>query len=124
MLIEKTGKTATVLLDIDQDTPVSIQGEVVRADWYDAGEGLFGDYNPENPDDIQLLRFDIYIRGEDNEWEPVEDASYCTQIAATTDRETLVKALWSIYKEYDNVLSCDPEASVKKLGEALSWISV
>ena len=114
-------KDATVILNPDIETPVSIEGPVVRADWYDADEGLCGDYNPEDPDDIHLLRFDIYIK-KDGEWEPVDDASYCTRVPFETDTDTLVKLLYSIYKEYDNVLSSDPDTSVKKLGEALSWI--
>lgn len=112
---------AIVILNPDIETPVSIEGPVVRADWYDAHEGLCGDYNPKDPNDIRLLRFDIYIK-KDGDWEPVDDASYCTRVPLGTDTVTLVKLLYSIYKEYDNVLSSDPDASVKKLGEALSWI--
>lgn len=112
---------AAIILNPDIETLVSIEGPVVRADWYDANEGLCGDYDPEDPDDIHLLRFDIYIK-KGEEWEPVDDASYCTRIPFETETDTLVKLLYSIYKEYDNVLSSDPDASVKKLGEALSWI--
>ena len=113
----------------DEETPVSIYGEFVRADWYNAGEGLCGDYNPEDPEDINLLRFDIYQvpineeEGYDEEWEVVEDASYCTRMPADTDLKELTDTLYYIFKEYDNVLSSDPEASVKKLGEALSWVA-
>ena len=110
-----------VLFNIDEETPVSIQGPLVRADWYDAGEGLYGDYNPYNPDDIMLLRFDIYVKV-DGEWEPVEDASYCTRVRTCTDKDTLVKKLWVIYNEYEDALSSDIHVSVKKLGERLSWI--
>lgn len=110
-----------VLYDIDPETPVSIQGPVVRADWYDAGEGFCGDYDPQDPDDVPLLRFDIYIRYGD-QWEPVEDASYCTLMPATADREVLTANLRVIYDEYNDVLSTDPEASVKKLGERLSFV--
>ena len=111
-----------ILFDIDSETPVSIQGSLVRADWYDAGEGLWGDYDPENPRDVHLLRFDIYIKRNGN-WEPVDDASYCTLVPADTERHTLVNKLYTIYKGYEDALSSDPEASVKKLGECLSWIS-
>lgn len=113
-----------ILFDIDPETPVSIQGDVVRADWYDAGEGLCGDYNPDNPHDIHLLRFDIYVRDYDDKWKEVEDASYCTRVAAAENRDVLAKALRYIYDRYDEVLSCDVETSVKKLGEHLSWITV
>ena len=106
----------------DDDTPVSIDNDIVRADWYDAGEGICGDYNPEDPDDIPLLRFDIYIKQGDD-WEPVDDASYCTRMPVTERLEMLTRSLYVIFKEYNDVLKDDPEASVKKLGESLSWIS-
>lgn len=110
----------------DDETPVSISNDITRADWYNAGEGWSGDYDPEDPDDINLLRFDIYKNlspdSEEDYWETVEDASYCTRVPANATLENLTKLLYIIFKEYDNVLSSDPEASVKKLGESLSWI--
>jgi transcription elongation factor Elf1 len=112
----------SITLNMDEETPVSIDNDKIRVDWYDAGEGLSGDYNPEGPDDIHLLRFDVYKKvGED--WEEVEDASYCTRMPADSNLELLVHGLYIIFKEYNNVLEDDPTASVKKLGEALSWIS-
>ena len=113
---------ARVILNLDEETPVSIQGDMVRVDWYDAGEGMFGDYDSEDPDDIHLLRFDVYIK-ENGEWEPVDDASYCTLVPFDTDMDVLVDKLRIIYKEYADALYSDPYASVKKLGERLSWIS-
>lgn len=69
----------SITINMDEETPVSIDNDKIRVDWYDAGEGLSGDYNPEDPDDIHLLRFDVYKKvGED--WEEVEDASYCTRM--------------------------------------------
>ena len=106
----------------DDETPVSIENDVVRADWYDAGEGVCGDYNPEDPDDIPLLRFDVYKK-EGEDWVEVDDASYCTRMPVTENLETLTRSLYIIFKEYNNVLKDDPDASVKKLGESLSWIS-
>ena len=106
----------------DDETPVSIENDVVRADWYDAGEGICGDYNPEDPDDIPLLRFDIYKK-EGEDWVEVDDASYCTRMPVKENLEILTRSLYIIFKEYNNVLEDDPDASVKKLGESLSWIS-
>ena len=106
----------------DEETPVSIENDIIRADWYDAGEGICGDYNPEDPDDIPLLRFDIYKK-EGEDWVGVDDASYCTRMPATERLETLTRSLYIIFKEYNDVLKDDPDVSVKKLGEALSWIS-
>ena len=109
--------------DIDVLTPVSIQGEHVRVDWYRAGEGWWGDFNPEDPDDEELLRFDVYYRNDEREdWEPVDDASYCTGNPVDTDIETLKGKLLTLYREFADVLEDDPMRSVKKLGECLSWI--
>ena len=104
----------------DCETPLSIYDDELRVDWYQAGEGYYGDYNPENPEDDELLRFDVY-RKEDGEWIEVEDASYCTCVLANTDVEKLVYPLYVIFKEYKNA---DLDGSVKKLGEMLSWISL
>ena len=110
-----------ITLNADIDTPVSIENDLIRVDWYDAGEGLCGDYHPEDPDDVHLLRFDVYKKvGED--WEEVEDASYCTRMPYASDQELLVYSLYVIFKYYYDALKDDPDRSVKKLGEQLSWI--
>jgi len=31
----------------------------IMVEWVELGEGLSGDYNPDDPKDIELLRFDI-----------------------------------------------------------------
>ena len=117
------GKTCTCGITVEKypdiETPVSIYDDELRVDWYRAGEGYWGDYNPENPDDDELLRFDVYKKVDGN-WEAVDDASYCTTILAETETEKLVKPLFIIFKEYKNA---DLD-SCKKLGEALSWISL
>lgn len=106
------------------DTPVSICGPHVRVDWYNDGEGLSGDYDEDDPEDVNLLRFDVYYRTDiDDEWTEVEDASYCTRMPADTKMDILIRSAKVLYKEYCNVLESDPEQSVKKLGERLSWIS-
>ena len=38
--------------------PVITRG-VVKIEWVNLGEGYDGDYDPENPDDVNLLRFDV-----------------------------------------------------------------
>ena len=112
-----------VLYGPDPETPISIQSETLRADWYNAGEGLCGGYNPNDPEDMNLLRFDIYQRGNKREdWQAVEDASYCTRVPATADMEYLEVTLKTIFLRYEDALRDDPYASVKKLGEELSWL--
>lgn len=101
---------------------MSIENNLVKVEWYNADEGWSGDYDPDDPNDENLLRFDVYRRGPDGEWEEVEDASYCTQMPASTCKEVLQRALRMLLKEYTNALSSNPNCSVKKLGESLSWI--
>lgn len=94
----------------------------VRVCWDDIGEGICGDYNPDDPDDIPLLRFYVDIF-RDGQWEEVEDASYCTLMPVTTPKPILDRALRYLHAEYKDALSDYPYSSVKKLGERLSWIS-
>ena len=106
-----------------EDTPMRICGPHIMVAWVNDGEGFSGDYNPEDPEDINLLRFDVYYRAKETDpWEAVDDASYCTLMPADTDRETLNRAIKVLYREYCNVLEADPSQSVKKLGEKLSWL--
>lgn len=116
----KTEDGLIVSSNPDEETPLSICDDVLRVDWYNAGEGICGDFDPDNPDDINLLRFDVYVK-RDDEWEEVEDASYCTNMPA--DSMKLQAALEAIFHRYRNVIDGPEYPSVKKLGEELSHIS-
>ena len=110
--------------NLDAETPLSIQGPLLRFDWYNAGEGWYGDYDPDDPTDANLLRFDGYIKNDIGEWEELEDSSYCTRTRADTTMDWLKDLLHIIYKRYSDVVTEYPCCiSVKKLGEELSWIS-
>ena len=98
------------------------ENDLIRVEWYNDGEGWCGDYNPEDPEDQNLLRFDVSIK-RDGKWQEVEDASYCTRMPADTYPDILKAALRMLLKEYTEALRSNPECSVKKLGEAMSWIS-
>ena len=120
----------TILRDVDMDTPMSIRDDILRVDWYNADESICGNYNPENPQDVNLLRFDVYIAGDaetegesDDVWCEVEDASYCTNMPASTTKEILEESLKYIFSEYREVIDQYPYTSLKRLGERLSWIS-
>lgn len=106
----------------EDELVMQLEKDNVRAEWVNIGEGVSGDYDPEDPNDIQLLRFEISIRDEE-EWVEVDDSSYCTQMPADTPNKILERALQVILDEYVSALRAHPGASVKKLGERLSWIS-
>ena len=44
-----------------------------RVDLWQAGEGQSGDFDPNDPNDIEFWRFDVQER-KDGEWETMDDA--------------------------------------------------
>ncbi|MBQ1776620.1 MAG: hypothetical protein IIZ93_00540 [Acidaminococcaceae bacterium] len=88
----------------------------VKVVFENLGEGWNGDYDPADPEDENLLRFTVYMDGEQ-----VDDASYCTTIPATTDPALVKKSAERILSEVYNPLVSG--YSIKKCCEALSWIS-
>ncbi len=109
----------------DDGFEIAAYDRAVKVVIEDIGEGLHGDYNADDPEDIALLRFTVYLKTEEDpeQWDQVDDASYCTQLPADTPRDILKKAVKYLLKEFSNVLNSDRYQSVKKLGESLSWIS-
>ncbi len=98
--------------------PIS-ESDGVRVEIEDIGEGISGDYDENDPEDIPLVRFYIscLVNGE---WEELEDASYCTQLPATLDENLLKVATDIILEEVkDRILEGH---SIKKICERLSWI--
>ena len=57
--------------------PLKIHDALLLVDWYNANEGYCGDFDPSNPENKNLLRFDVCIFNGEN-WEAVDDSSYCT----------------------------------------------
>ena len=92
----------------------------VRVDFVDLYEGLEGDYDPDDPNDIHLLRFDVYKMDDDAKWVDVGDSSYCTQVPSGTSINKLYDILQIIMSEvYEPVCAGD---SIKRICERLSWI--
>lgn len=95
----------------------------VKVEWVELGEGWNGDYDPKNPEDEKLLRFDVYVFV-DREWEMKDDASYCTRFPVKATDEQKQKGPQLILDEFYDALSSDIACSVKKLGERMSWIGL
>jgi len=92
----------------------------VKVEWVNLGEGLSGDYNPDDPEDENLLRFDV-SKLENGEWVEVPDASYCTLFSANASDENKQEGLRILMDNiYEEVRAGH---SIKKLCERLSWIS-
>lgn len=94
----------------------------VKVEWDSIGEGLHGDYNPRDPEDIELLRFYVSVL-RDGIWEEKEDGSYCTNFPVESSVDEKFGGLVILLNRFHDALSSDIEVSVKKLGEELSWIA-
>lgn len=107
------------------DTILRAEDDAICVEFITLGEGYNGDYDPEDPCDAELIRFDVYANGlyTEGEWDMVDDASYCTSLEVGTPINILEKKIKIVFDEYrnvyDNILNGE---SVKKLGETLSWI--
>ena len=110
----------------------------VDIDW--EGEGVDGDYDGTDPDDVPLLRYNVsrkftadcrddrfyYLTGEQyegreiGEWCYVEDSSYCTQLRIDAPREQLIDAAqFILFYVEDGVRDLERQ---KRMYESLSWI--
>jgi hypothetical protein len=96
------------------------KGRVV-IEWVELGEGFSGDYDPDDPNDEELLRFDAYINN--HEWEDdYPTYSYCTYfpVSATPEqrRAGLEYLMEHLYEPMSKREWCRSEA------ERLSWIEL
>jgi hypothetical protein len=92
----------------------------VKVEWVELGEGCYGDYDEDDPYDVELLRFDVSILIND-EWIDPGDASYCTRFpVAVPDWQKFAGLLLIMSEVYEPASEGN---SIKKLCERLSWIS-
>lgn len=88
------------------------------------GEGWCGDYDQDDPDDQQLMRFSLMEQLEDGTWQQVEDCSYCTQLVLSdmlaNDGHYQKLAEDTLLREFELA----SPGSFKKRAESLSWISL
>ena len=93
----------------------------IKVELEDIGEGWDGDYNPDDTEDEPLLRFTFLELVDedfpDGKWKQIEDASYCTQLPATTPEDIQKKALKWLMDNLDR-------KHVKKCCERLSWLKL
>jgi hypothetical protein len=78
-------------------------------------EGYSGSFDPNDPDDRQLIRFYAQRKSEDG-WEDIEDGSYCTLLDIDTPYNLLEIFAKHIANASDNV-------SPKRALEWLTWTS-
>lgn len=111
----------------------------VTLEWI--GEGASGDYDPDDPGDQPLLRFNVarlYKTGEspaayytdydkdyvftEPEWVGVSDASYCTNLDARAPRRALRKIAMSILSQVESEVR--DQTRIKRRCEELSWLEI
>lgn len=95
----------------------------VKVELVNIGEGFCGEYNPHDPDDMNLLRFYVSVF-DDGEWVEKDDASYCTNIPAEATDGEKKAALEILLDRFYDALSQDISVNVKKMGEEMSYISL
>jgi hypothetical protein len=78
------------------------------------GEGYCGDYDPNNPQDKKLLRFTVWVDGEQ-----VTNGSYCTLMPVDTDPSILQMALDDLFT---TVLEYYGRFGFKAQMQELSWM--
>lgn len=94
----------------------------VRVSLHDeTNEGWNGDYDPNDPTDTLLLRFDV-DHMVDGDWEPVDNGSMCTGLPASLSSDKADMALRIIMNEVGDPVRAG--YSIKKTCERLSWIEV
>jgi len=119
---EATAKLSSIMGDyIIKNEHLALTKNNVKVEWTYHGEGHSGDYNSNDPDDTELLRFFVYKRMSLlNEWEYVKDSSYCTCFPLNSDNILKVKALLIIMDlVYDKVVNGQ---TIKKVCERISHI--
>ncbi len=94
--------------------------------WVQLGEGGSGDWDPDDPEDEELLRFDSLWRNPNGAWEDLECGSYCTRTPVNTPpgvRRQLLHKLMDFLRDavryYGDELT--PDLDRHRMEEA-SWI--
>lgn len=87
--------------------------------WDFIGEGYSGDFDPEDPDDRELWRLDLYNISRD---EFVEGASWCTQLPLNVTDDAILHRVGIWIAERSSEVLRDPDDHIGRLWDALSHI--
>lgn len=97
---------------------ITVTGKSIKIEVSYDREGLNGDFVPENPDDIPLLRFHVFLK-EDSQFEDEPIHSVCTQVSA----ETPARRVKHIAKRWTEILENSAKLnrkSVERMADSLS----
>jgi hypothetical protein len=87
-----------------------------RVTWEYLDEGLCEYYDPNDPDDVPLLRFSC-SELIDGEWQEMDNASYCTRMPIDSPKEYLLRGAEIILEAIEDI-------SYKRELEHLSWFCI
>ncbi len=94
----------------------------VRVAWLCLGEGYNGNYDPKDPEDELLLRFDVAVKNEDiGSFVTVE--SRCTCFAAKATEKDKEAALEVLLDCFYHAYTANPRHCMGALADKLSYIS-
>ena len=94
----------------------------VRVAWVCLGEGYNGEYDPKNPEDELLLRFDVAVKDEDI-GDFVTTKSRCTCFAANTPIKDKEAALDVLLDHFHHAYTSQTRHCMSSLADKLSYIS-
>lgn len=94
----------------------------VRVAWICLGEGYNGDYDPKNPEDELLLRFDVAVK-DDCIGDFVTTESRCTCFAARASAKDKEAALEILLNHFYHTHTNEPHSCMETLANKLSFIS-
>ena len=121
-----------IIWNLEDNIPLSIRDNTLRADWVNIGESLTGgEYKRGTPKYMNALRFDVYKKPEwaldldetNSIWEILEDGSYCTMMPATVSPQILEASLRHIISQYRMAIESEGEISIRATAAKLSWLS-
>lgn len=109
--------------DRDSDTLERLKLGRIEVAWIRLGEGRDGDYDPTDPDDVELLRLDVSVHPP-AEGTGAQTASYCTALPVHTPKNDRLKALSEINDVFDRLLPVIDAGfmSADTIAQRLSWV--
>ena len=97
----------------------AVQVGNIRVGWAYLGEGYDGGYNPDDPDNQQLLRIDLVTFGEVGDTCEEIFESTCTQVQTCTNPALLIAGALMALREVKE--PWETGNSVRRLVEGFSW---
>lgn len=96
---------------------ITLEEGEFEASWVNINEGISGDYNPDDPEDTNMLRFDFgFARAQETL------CSYCTNVPASTGDAALIILLRRILTRLSETYRIFGQGEMDRAAQELSWI--